>query len=1857
MRSSRCLHLILAAVVLTGATTSSAGTLIDVAFTDAPATTKMGFAATGLTTSDFWNTCTANGFVNLKVVDGTPSGAGLTISGVESTYENGSADPMFGTYFYSEVPTFSSGIVVTITNLPAGPYDFYFYGHGNEDYENSVFQLAVGSESYGSLATIDGGTAWLSPVWQEGIQYVEFHANVPAGQTVTITALPGASQWSFISGIQIAPAPMPYIATPPTSQYAVQGAASTFDVLAIGAAPLFYQWQFNGASISGATNTSYMVADAQLSSQGNYAVVVSNSYGSVTSTPALLVVNSQIPSFIDVAFTDASATSKRGFAAVGLTTNDFWNACTTNGVADLDLVNGAASGVGLTISGVETFYENGAADPMYGTYFYAEVPSFSSGIVVTITNLTAGPYAFYIYGHGNEDDENSVFQLAVDSESYGSQATDGSGDAAWLSPVWQEGIQYVEFHANVPPADAVTITAEPGASQWSFISGFQIVPVLPPYLVTPPTNQQVFQNTTATFNVFALGAVPLVYQWLFNGANISGATNSSFTVTNVQFSSQEAYSVIVTNAYGSVTSTAVSLVVFSTANPLIDVAFTDASATTKTGFAAAGETIIDYWNTCTTNGVADLAYSDATPSAASMTISGVETFYENGSADPMFGTYFYAEVPSFSSGIVVTITNLTAGAYAFYVYGHGNEYYENSVFQLAVGSESYGSQATIDGGTAWLSPEWQEGIQYVEFHANVPVGQTVTITALPGASQWSFISGIQIAPAPMPYIATSPTSQYAVPGAASTFNVLAVGAAPLLYQWQFNGANISGATNTSYTVANAQLSSQGNYAVVVSNAYGSVTSTAASLIVNSQVPSFIDVDFTDASATSKRGFAAAGLTANDFWNACTTNGVADLDLVTGTASGVGLTISGVETFYENGAADPMYGTYFYAEVPSFSSGIVVTITNLTAGAYAFYVYGHGNEDYENSVFQLEVGSESYGSQATIDGGTAWLSPVWQEGIQYVEFHANVSPADAVTITALPGASQWSFISGIQIVPVLAPYILTPPEPQYAVLGAAATFNVLAVGVAPLFYQWQFNGANISEATNISYMVANAQLSSQGNYAVVVSNAYGSVTSTAASLFVNSQGPSFIDVAFTDASATSKRGFAAAGLTTNDFWNACTTNGVADLDLVDGTASGVGLSISGVEASYENGAADPMFGTYFYAEVPTFSSGIVVRVQNLAAGPYAFYIYGHGNENDENSVFQVSVRSQSYGSQATDGVNASWLSPVWQEGIQYVEFHANALPGEPVAITAEPGASQWSFISGIQIVPAFAPYLVTAPTNQQVLQNTKVTFNVLALGAVPLVYQWLFNGANISGATNSSFTVTDVQSTRQGDYSVIVTNAYGSVTSGVAALNVIVPVANVIDVAFTSASVTSKVGFAATGETTNDFWNSCTANGAANLKFADGTPSGASVTTTGVENAYENGAADPMFGTDFYTEVPSFSSGILVSITNLSADLYDFYIYGHGNVDDENSVFQVTVASQSYGSQATDGADAAWLSPQWQEGIQYVEFTNVSISAGQVVTIKATPDDSPYSFISGMQMVPFVLPTNGSPLIINTPNQFVNANQGFIVTNYAFSAAGPISFALGSNAPSGATITADGIFFWTPTCEQGSTSNPITVWATDSSIPPLSNSMTFSVIVGECVEVSIGSNVVQAGQSTCVPVNLVATVGLTNLKFTLAYLSGFLTNWNVTPSNSAVSSSSAQTVDPSHTEFAFGVQSGQVLQGTTLLGSICLDTLPGASAFVPLSVVNLGAVGPNNSPVTNFIGETGRVVVIGPQSLLEASLDTNLNRILTLYGNPGVSYELLSTPNLAIPWITFGNVTLTDLFQNISLGSATNQAQFFKAVQP
>jgi hypothetical protein len=114
-----------------------------------------------------------------------------------------------------------------------------------------------------------------------------------------------------------------------------------------------------------------------------------------------------------------------------------------------------------------------------------------------------------------------------------------------------------------------------------------------------------------------------------------------------------------------------------------------------------------------------------------------------------------------------------------------------------------------------------------------------------------------------PAIATQPKNQTVTLGQPAAFTVAANGSSPFGYQWCFNGAMISGATNTSLTLPAPQAADAGGYSVVVSNFVGSVTSQVATLTVN--IPAYITAQPVSQSVIQGQAVAftvGAGGTAN-----------------------------------------------------------------------------------------------------------------------------------------------------------------------------------------------------------------------------------------------------------------------------------------------------------------------------------------------------------------------------------------------------------------------------------------------------------------------------------------------------------------------------------------------------------------------------------------------------------------------------------------------------------------------------------------------------------------------------------------------------------------------------------------------------------------------------------------------------------------------------------------------------------------------------------------------------------------------------------------------------------------------------------
>lgn len=195
---------------------------------------------------------------------------------------------------------------------------------------------------------------------------------------------------------------------------------------------------------------------------------------------------------------------------------------------------------------------------------------------------------------------------------------------------------------------------------------------------------------------------------------------------------------------------------------------------------------------------------------------------------------------------------------------------------------------------------------------------------------------------------------------------------------------------------------------------------------------------------------------------------------------------------------------------------------------------------------------------------------------------NVQSTNAGDYTVVITNNFGSTTSSVAVLTVtnLPPSISTQPQNVTVTVGNAAAFSVTAAGANPLAYQWRFNGTNIANATNVSYSIASAQLTNAGNYAVVVTNISGSITSSTATLTVlSTQAVAFAQWNFNSVTP-----------------DGSTTTGSTTPSLGSGTASLVG----GATASFAGGdsSLDPAGSTdnsgWNTATYPTQGTGNKTR---------------------------------------------------------------------------------------------------------------------------------------------------------------------------------------------------------------------------------------------------------------------------------------------------------------------------------------------------------------------------------------------------------------------------------------------------------------------------------------------------------------------------------------------------------------------------------------------------------------------------------------------------------------------------------------
>jgi len=360
-----------------------------------------------------------------------------------------------------------------------------------------------------------------------------------------------------------------------------------------------------------------------------------------------------------------------------------------------------------------------------------------------------------------------------------------------------------------------------------------------PTISTQPANQAVAVGQAATFSVTAGGTAPFTYQWLKNSANISGATAASYTTpATLAGDSGAKFDVVVSNSAGNATSTmAILTVSAATVAPTIstqpvnqNVTVGQAATFTVTANGTAPFTYQWLKNSANIGGATESSYT--TPATlAGDTGSKFDVVVNNsaGSATSTMATLTVTAAPV-APTISAQPANQTVAVgetATFSVAANGSaplsyQWQKNGANISGATAPSYTTPATVSG---------DNGAKFDVVVSNASGSITSTIATLT-------VSAAEVAPT----ITTQPTNQTVTVGQTATFSVTATGTAPLSYQWQKNGATISGATASSYTTPATVSGDNGaKFDVIVSNAIGSVTSTIATLTLNAATASTIDV--------------------------------------------------------------------------------------------------------------------------------------------------------------------------------------------------------------------------------------------------------------------------------------------------------------------------------------------------------------------------------------------------------------------------------------------------------------------------------------------------------------------------------------------------------------------------------------------------------------------------------------------------------------------------------------------------------------------------------------------------------------------------------------------------------------------------------------------------------------------------------------------------------------------------------------------------------------------------------------------------------------------------------------------------------
>ena len=903
-------------------------------------------------------------------------------------------------------------------------------------------------------------------------------------------------------------------------------------------------------------------------------------------------------------------------------------------------------------------------------------------------------------------------------------------------------------------------------------------PVIPS-ITTQPVSKSTNAGSTVSFTVVATGTSPLSYQWYANtNTLITGATNAALTLSNVQ--SSASYDVVVSNPAGSITSSIVNLTV---QQPITPVSLPVANNLFNAQIVSSG-------------GYINMLTSGPPGWSASGVTNAIVAVINPSAVDGRGFTNL--PVPGLNSPNYCELFAYQAGGAGVVYQDTGIKYVAGVTYNLttAFGEENdpFPTNATMAFYNSNLTPISSQIIPVNNLTLGIFTSLTLNYTAtgneggngdiiigfnLPstaGAASFDFgnVSLTQDS-ASAPAITVQPLSQVLYAGQSTSFSVTAYGSTPLGYQWQagpaggpytnlVNGAQISGVKSNVLSISNATTNLALAYQVIITNSYGSITSTPTATL--SILPGTL-LPIVNAGFDSN---AIAGSNAPSY------------QIVTPT----GWTVSGTNSSSYIGLINPTYnGTYSFTNGYSVPNALVSFSGDGIANPTVNQVLPTTLQANTTYTVSVQVGTRTTGTW----GGFNILLETTNGTVvgDWVGATNNIAPSGSFA------TSKRSFATG--------------PNPP----GLGQQLNIVLSQAAPMTNSYSdFDNVVVvatpstghTNATPIDVYICAGQSNEHGLYANVANlsqtNAHYANSPDARALFA-------YQAAFVGASNynTGTMG----QLCPDGAGHSGNYTGFGP-ELSDGSdlAARFGKPLAIIKFASSGADLDYCFqksANYLY---PLMIAKITNSLQQLSSLGYTptlkgfFWLQGESDALDNPTTYtneianfvrdirtdlqvpnlefvltQINSNMPAFANYQTGVAEVNGAMTTLASSDPNVKFVTtdditNNFPDGEIHYNADQTVTigqRWA----AAYTPQIAPSITTQPLSKSTNAGSNVSFTVVASGTSPLSYQWYANtNTLITGATNSTLTVNNVQSSTS--YDVVVSSPYGSITSSMARLTLL-----------------------------------------------------------------------------------------------------------------------------------------------------------------------------------------------------------------------------------------------------------------------------------------------------------------------------------------------------------------------------------------------------------------------------------------------------------------------------------------------------